>query len=376
MIHPTPRPKLAILYGPLMHYRIALFDALCDHYDVTVFATSNEGPQNGLRFGVEVVAPRKLGRFQFQPGLRRRLRQDRFDVCIVFLDVAYLSALGVVFFPVARRTFVWGVWLTAAELANRLRLAAIARSEGAIFYCQHHLEEVAARGADCEKLYVAPNTVGMPETVLPSAGTVRNSILFVGTFAARKGLDRLVRIFASLLPQLRQEVRLVLVGDGPERARLEALISDLGLGTRVEMPGRVNDPAELAPYYSRALVAVSLSQAGLSVLQSMGFGVPFLTILGSLSGGETLNIVDGVNGFLVENSDKAITEGLLASTRDPQRAAAMGVAAQDHYLRYATIGNYAQGFFDALEGTRKTSIWSGGSPPGASPRPITQRGIG
>lgn len=357
MTHPPSRQKLAILYGPLLHYRIALFNALCDRYEVTVYTTSFDGSQKGLRFNVEIVIPYRIGVFMFQPGLCREIRKQRFDACIVFFDVTYISLLRALFFPVAPRMFVWGIWLTTMESANRLRLAAIDRSEAAIFYCHSHLEEAVKHGANRDKLYVAPNTVAVPKIKLPSVVAGRNSILFVGSFTKRKGLDRLLRIFASLLNELDQDIRLVLLGDGPERMNIKKLTSDLGLDARVEMPGRVNDSRALAPYYAHALFTVSLSQAGLSVLQSMGFGVPFLTIQDSISGGETQNIVNGVNGYIVEDNDDVIAEAILNSTRDRQKAVAMGRAARDHYIKYATIENYAQGFFDALEGTDKASIW-------------------
>lgn len=360
MISPNPRLKLAIIYGPLLHYRLALFNAICDRYDLTIFTTAFAGPDTGLRFALEVIPARRLGPFSFQPGLRRKLRQGQFDVCISFLDVAHLDTLAAIFLPVSPRTFSWGVWLTGSTIANLLRIAAVKRCEANLFYCYQKMKEIAACGAPVERLYVAHNTVGVPEAIPAVSADQRDLILFVGSFDARKGLDRLLRVFAETVPRLPKHVRMVLVGDGLERSRLEALADDLRLGDRLLMPGRLNDPSDLVPYYARALVSVSLNQAGLSVLQSMGFGVPFLTVRGSLSPGyETMNITDGVNGFVVDDNKIAIAEVFQALASDPALAARMGAAARKHYERYATIENYAQGFFDAIEGTREAQIWRG-----------------
>lgn len=360
MTYSTPRLKLAIIYGPLLHYRLALFDAICERYDLTVFTTEFAGPDPGLRFAIEVIPARRLGRFGFQFGLRQRLRQGRFDVCIAFLDVAHLDTLAAIFMPVSPRTFSWGVWLTGSSIANFLRIAAVKRCEASLFYCYQKMQEIAACGAPVERLYVAHNTVTVPQAIPAVSADQRDLILFVGSFDARKGLDRLLRVFAETMPRLPERVRMVLVGDGPERSRLEALANDLRLGDRLLMPGRVNAPDELIAYYARALVSVSLNQAGLSVLQSMGFGVPFLTVRGSVSPGyETLNITDGVNGYVVDDDNTAIAEVLQALAGDPALAARMGAAARKHYQRYATIENYAQGFFDAIEGTREAHIWRG-----------------
>lgn len=362
MTSSTHRLKLAIIYGPLLHYRLALFDAISERYDLTVFVTEFAGPVKGLRYAVEVIPAWRLGPFRFQPSLRERLRQGQFDLCIAFLDVAHLDTLAAIFLPVSPRTFCWGVWLTRSEVANRVRLAAIRRCEAALFYCWKHLDDIAERVGAVEKLYVAPNTVAVPDTDPLAASEVRDSVVFVGSLTPRKGLDRLLSVFAETVPKLPEWVRLVIVGEGSERLKLETLVKELELEGRVEMPGRINDPVELAPYYARALVSVSLSQAGLSVLQSMGYGVPFLTIRDSLSGGETHNITDGVNGFVVDDNNTAISSALQAIAGDPALAVRMGAAARMHYQRYATIENYAQGFFDAIENTRSAHIWRGADP--------------
>lgn len=353
------RLKVAIIYGPLLHYRIALFNALGQKYDLTIFTTDYSGPYTGLRFAVEVVPARHLGAIRFQPGLRKKIRWGRFDVCIAFLDVSHLDTAAAIFLPVSSRTFCWGVWLTQSKIANLVRLAAVRRCEAALFYCWRHLEEVAELGVAVDRLFVAPNTVAVTANDHLASAELRDSIIFVGSLTARKGLDRLLHVFAETAPSLPEWARLVIVGDGPERSKLETLVEDLGLGGRVEMPGCMNDPAELVPWYARALVSVSLSQAGLSVLQSMGHGVPFLTIRDSLSGGETLNITDGVNGFVVDDNNKAISAALQALVGDPSLAASMGAAARKHYQRYATIENYAQGFFDAIDRTREAHVWRG-----------------
>ena len=354
---PKPGLKIAIIYGPLLHYRVALFDAIGQRYDLTVFTTKFEGVDIDYKFIVEVVPVSRLGPFRFQPGLRRRLRQGRFDVCISFLDVGHLDTLAAIFRPVSPRTFSWGVWLTGTRIADLLRVVAMKRCEANLVYCHQKMEELLAYGVPANTLYVAHNTVKVAE-VLPAALTdERDLILFVGSFNARKGLDRLLCIFAETMPRLPEGIRLVLVGDGPERLRLEELANDLRLGERLMMPGRVTDPGDLMDLYARALVSVSLNQAGLSVLQSMGYGVPFLTIRDSVSGGETLNIIDGSTGFVVDDNNDAVSAALESLACDPALALRMGASAREHYLRYATIENYAQGFFDAIEGTREARVW-------------------
>lgn len=353
----SKRLKVALIYGPLLHYRIALFNALGLKYDLTVFTTEYAGINEELAFEIEIVPAWHLGPIKFQPGLRQKLRRGAFDVCISFLDVCHLDTVAAVFLPVSPRTFCWGIWLTRSKLANYIRLCAVKRCEATLFYCWEHLQQSVNQGGAVEKLYVAPNTVAVSDTAPLEPKKPRDSIIFVGSLAPRKGLDRLLRVFAEAVPTMPKWVRLVIVGEGPERSRLENLVDELGLNSRVEIPGRINDPIKLSCYYAEAFLSVSLAQAGLSVLQSMGFGVPFLTVSDSISGGETLNIDHGVNGFVVEDSDAAISSALQALAFDTSLAAKMGAAAREHYQQYATIENYAQGFVDAIEGTRNARIW-------------------
>ena len=73
-------------------------------------------------------------------------------------------------------------------------------------------------------------------------------LLGVGRLAPEKGFDRLIRAFPSCL-QIFSGARLVILGDGAQRAKLEGLIQDLDLGGSVSLPGWVDDPG---PWYRKA----------------------------------------------------------------------------------------------------------------------------
>ena len=52
-------------------------------------------------------------------------------------------------------------------------------------------------------------------------------------------------------------------------------------------------------FYNRAIMSISLNQAGLSVLNSFAHGVPFVTMNNAASGGEKFNIVNNYNGIFL-----------------------------------------------------------------------------
>ncbi|HEY6964473.1 MAG TPA: glycosyltransferase [Erythrobacter sp.] len=72
-------------------------------------------------------------------------------------------------------------------------------------------------------------------------------VIAAGSLAPWKGFADLIRAMA-LVP----EARLLILGEGPERAALEALVTELGLENRVRLPGRVDNPLR---YFARARVS-------------------------------------------------------------------------------------------------------------------------
>ncbi|MCT9819034.1 glycosyltransferase [Microbacterium sp. W1N] len=105
-------------------------------------------------------------------------------------------------------------------------------------------------------------------------GTSRRYI-YVGRLVQSKKVDLLVRALAE--PRLRAVgMELDLVGDGPMRNQLSQLAVDLGVEDRLTFHGSVTDVETLHGLYRSAVCAVSPGYAGLSVTQSLGFGVPIL----------------------------------------------------------------------------------------------------
>lgn len=114
-----------------------------------------------------------------------------------------------------------------------------------------------------------PHGPAAPPSV-PGAGPL------LGTVAAlrpEKNLGRLLRAAALLLRE-GIALRLVVIGDGPERPRLEALVAELGIAGSVLFAGHVADPA--ATYRSLDVFALSsdTEQMPFSVLEAMATGLP------------------------------------------------------------------------------------------------------
>lgn len=152
-------------------------------------------------------------------------------------------------------------------------------------------------------------------------------VLCVGRLVARKGQDVLVRA----MPEIRRRVpgsRLLLVGDGPLRRRLER---EAGAG--VVFAGRV-PWEELPMYHAAADVFASPNRSRFAGLEEEGFGVIFLEaqacgrpVVAGRSGGAPEALVDGETGMLVDGASLSeVTDAVAGLLADRDRAREMGMA--------------------------------------------------
>jgi glycosyltransferase involved in cell wall biosynthesis len=159
-------------------------------------------------------------------------------------------------------------------------------------------------------------------------------LLCVGRLAEQKGIDVAIRALARIREREPAAV-LVVLGEGPERARAEALA-----GEGVYLPGRVGD---VASWYRRAEMLVHPARwegFGLALLEAMVAGKPVVATRVS-SAPEIVR--DGETGLLVPPDDPdALAEAALALLSDPARAAVMGHAGLARARREFSVAQMAE----------------------------------
>ena len=151
-------------------------------------------------------------------------------------------------------------------------------------------------------------------------------LLAVGTLTAVKDFPTLLRAFARLREQT--NARLLILGEGEERAALESLIQTLGLADAVNLQGFVVHPA---PYYARAdLFVLSSTHEGFGnvIVEALDHGVPVVST--DCPNGPREILYDGKYGTLVPvgNVD-ALAQAMLASLDPPHDHAALKARARD-----------------------------------------------
>jgi glycosyltransferase involved in cell wall biosynthesis len=159
-------------------------------------------------------------------------------------------------------------------------------------------------------------------------GTGTFELLFVGRLVERKGVHLLLDALAAL--PAGRKVRLHVVGDGPDRAALEARAAELGLGGRAVFHGfvsaeeKVRRFAECHAFVLPAVVDAKGDTEGLGVvlIEAQTYARP---VIASRAGGIVDIALDGRNGFLVPPGDAGALAGAIAACMDdPARARRMG----------------------------------------------------
>ena len=139
----------------------------------------------------------------------------------------------------------------------------------------------------------------------------------------QKGIDVALEALARLRPS-HPDVHLVVLGEGPERSRLEQQAAELGLAEAVWFPGRTGD---VAAWLARSELLVHPARwegFGICLLEAMLAGVP--VVAAAVSSVPEI-VVDGETGLLVPRDDAAALAGALeALLDDPGRARELGEA--------------------------------------------------
>ena len=226
--------------------------------------------------------------------------------------------------------------------------AVFRKSDAVVFYMGDPIPYWVTKRLPKEKFFVAHNTVQVIEEGIDWEKP-RTSITFVGSLYAEKKADELVRAYLEAIAgfDAAQVPQLEIVGDGALRNDLEALVREKGMQDKVIFHGGVFEETRLRDIFSRTLVSISPDQAGLSVLKSMGYGVPFVTRHDAITGGERLNIQDGSNGYLYHSYEDLVSL-IRESIQSPEKFLQLGRNARAYYEKNATPQNMANGFLNAI----------------------------
>ena len=171
----------------------------------------------------------------------------------------------------------------------------------------------------------------MPITVIPNfvdtsvfnpdaRGSMRNCLAYgdeailvhVSNFRPVKRVEDVVKIYAGV--RARKPARLVMVGDGPDRAAALRTAEELGVADGVLFLGAVTDVAAVIAAGDAFLLPSAGESFGLAALEAMACGVP---VVGASAGGLPEVVRDGIDGILEAVGDTgAMSSRLIALLED------------------------------------------------------------
>lgn len=183
-------------------------------------------------------------------------------------------------------------------------------------------------GMDATRLCVSDAVARLATRLRARLGNPADIVLFVGRLVYYKGLEVLLHAMK------RVAAHLVVVGDGPKRAALQALVEQLGIDERVRFVGGIDDRTLTAYYHAaRVVVLPSISNGeafGIVQVEAALVGKPVVST--QLPGVSWVN-VDGRTGFVVPTRDPdALARAIDTLLRDPALAAKMGADARARAL--------------------------------------------
>lgn len=174
---------------------------------------------------------------------------------------------------------------------------------------------------------VIHNGVELPPVLADPVPIEAPRLLCLGRLVPAKGFDLAVAALASIVARY-PNVRMVIAGDGPERAKLEQQVAQLGLSRTIEFLGWI-EPHEVLPLINKATMVLMPSwREGLPTV-ALQAGLMGRPIIATRAGGLPEVVLHQQTGLLCEKGDSgAIAEAITFLLDDPQRAIKMGQEAQ------------------------------------------------
>jgi len=192
------------------------------------------------------------------------------------------------------------------RLYDRAQRFALARANAVVRFSREALDAVlrAFPRVRPQRSVVIPPATDLPESWQPPKAASPVHLLTVSRLVPDKNVGLLLEILSHVDPE--KDFRLTIVGDGPERARLEAQTKAMGLARRVTFHGAVED---VGPFYAQADLVVLPSKReslGLVQLEALAHGRPVLAFDPMAPDVELLGgrlVEHGVTGWLARDDE-------------------------------------------------------------------------
>lgn len=347
--------KVLLIQEELKNYRDPIYSLISKQVDLTVgYTTSNEIKESS--YPIISLSYKKIGSILWHKNLRHTI--NNYDVIVYVPHLRMIRVATLPFIPHKPKLVTWSLGIHASynklydlskapDMKDRIFESIQDHADACIFYMPEPIEYWKKyRGIDERKYFVAHNTVAVADYD-DSVDRNRDIILFVGTLYQQKGINELINCYVKAKQKVGKLPPLKIIGEGPERNLIQRMVEKYDLIDDIELIGAIYEEDELKEFFLHSIICVSPKQAGLSVLKSLGYGVPFVTRTDAITGGEKTNIKDGETGIFY-NSEKDLVDILVSTVTNPERFTAMSKSSREYYLTNASPDSMAKGVIDAI----------------------------
>jgi glycosyltransferase involved in cell wall biosynthesis len=286
-----------------------------------------------------------------------RFASGRFDGVVIGHEFKFLSSFAILALAKLRRrpVFWWGFGYRKAygswdeggkpPLKDRLALWAADRlarwGDGYLAYTEKGRDHLLSIGVPADRIQVVRNTIDVEEQIALAEAVAGSDdaeiraefglrpnadvLLYVGRLVPRKEVDSLVRFAVANRDVDGRPVDVLVIGDGEERAKLEALAGD---APNIRFAGAI-DPSDI-----RIAKAMKLSRAvvipgylGLAINHAFAHGRPIVTRKHEFHSPEIEYLTEGEDSLLIPGDEAAFHQGLKTFLALPQEQARLAANA-------------------------------------------------
>ena len=321
------QPEVLLVQTAAPDYRSTVLKILTSNTEVRIAVCAGDDYFDPtVRTAVDDVTIQRLrNRFLFGRRLLWQggfgLRVLRVPVVVAELNPRILSTWVILATrrALGRPTILWGhAWPRRGQHSRTDGVRQLQRSlaSALIVYTRTEAHALQARTKRVA-IFVAPNAISGRGEITPVFSEADPSqLLCTGRLVPAKKPLLLLEAFASACIESDFHATLVYVGDGPLRGTLEDRVDELSISDRVRFLGHV-PPAKLSQVFESAFATVSPGYVGLSLTQSLAYGVPMLIASDEPHSPEIEAAMDGENAlFFRSDSARALAEVILRVWRE------------------------------------------------------------
>jgi glycosyltransferase involved in cell wall biosynthesis len=372
--------KVVVLYRVLSHYRLPIFERLNDREDIDLTVVhgcdfpgtkimNSRAPHRVASielksFPLRLTTSNGLAVAPVSPGLIWTLIKLRPDVIICegasnlpnnLLAYFYAKLFGV-------RLVQWGLGEIKGWKKSLLRrtldglIEWMERSANAcLSYSSRGRLYYESIGVASDRIFVAVNVVDTdnvakkiaqldPQQIHADAhADAEFVVLFVGALNVEKKVDMLIRAFQQLSAHSQVSTKLIIVGDGDDRERLQSVANE-DRTARIEFLGQVIDG--VSRYFLMADIFVLPGLGGLAISEAMAYGVP---VIASIGDGCEVDLLAEGGGILDEQLDQQrLVEHLTALANDRNLLREMKLKARETIATRYNVTSYVNGIIAAV----------------------------